>query len=550
MVFQGRVLKWFLPNNFSFLTLRILLIVIFPTGIFFIGLLHLDQYRETMFEAKINALYRQGNTLARSIGLTDSEHSEQAQQKISELTMQRASQLIASIPDARIRIFQPDGALINDSLQSSKLFVPNIELTTQPDPDIIDYRISRILRRLTTQLTAVLSPKVEYPLYQELQNFTADDFTAVQLALKGDAARQLMRDHRGQLIVAVAVPIQHLDVVRGALLVTASGAEIEQDIVQVQIALFQIFGGILFVTIGLGYYLSRSIIGPIIKLSRRANMVRLSKNPISGKNLTPDGSFAMPELLGRRDEIGTLARDLTAMTDELQSQMKATASFAADVSHEIKNPLTSLRSAVETMGLIKDEAKQQRLMAIIIDDVARLDRLISDISAASRLDEDLSSAEFMTTDIGELLQSFVDSRQLTSAGTVRLVYNRPSTKVVATLAQNRFVQVLDNVLANATSFSPNGGNITINLTQKNNMTVITIDDEGKGIPSSKLDTIFDRFYTERPLGEEFGRHSGLGLSISRQIVHAHGGSITASNRNNDVNTDGGGARITITLPMV
>ena len=548
MVFQGRALKWFLPNKFSFLTLRILLIVIFPTGMFFIGLLHLDQYRETVFEAKINALYRQGNTLARSIGLTDSEHSEQAQQKISELTMQRASQLIASIPDARIRIFQLDGALINDSLQSSKLFVPNIELTTQPD--IIDYRISRILRRLTTQLTAVLSPKVKYPLYQESQNFTADDFMAVQLALKGDAARQLMRDHRGQLIVAVAVPIQHLRVVRGALLVTASGAEIEHDIVQVQIALFQIFGGILFVTIGLGYYLSRSIIGPIIKLSRRANMVRLSKDAISGKNLTPDGSFAMPELLGRRDEIGTLARDLTAMTDELQSRMKTTASFAADVSHEIKNPLTSLRSAVETMGLIKDEAKQQRLMAIIVDDVARLDRLISDISAASRLDEDLSSAEFMTTDIGELLQSFVDNRQLTSTGAVRLVYNRPSTKVVATLAQNRFVQVLDNVLANAASFSPNGGKITINLTQENNMTVITIDDEGQGIPSSKLDTIFDRFYTERPSGEEFGRHSGLGLSISRQIAHAHGGDITASNHNNDVNTDGGGARITITLPMV
>ncbi len=548
MVFQGRALKWFLPNKFSFLTLRILLIVIFPTGMFFIGLLHLDQYRETVFEAKINALYRQGNTLARSIGLTDSEHSEQAQQKISELTMQRASQLIASIPDARIRIFQPDGILINDSLQSSKLFVPNIELTTQPD--IIDYRISRILRRLTTQLTAVLSPKVEYPLYQELQNFTANDFMAVQLALKGDAARQLMRDHRGELIVAVAVPIQHLRVVRGALLLTASGAEIEHDIVQVQIALFEIFGGILFVTIGLGYYLSRSIIGPIIKLSRRANMVRLSENAISGKSLTPDGSFAMPELLGRRDEIGTLARDLTAMTDELQSRMKATASFAADVSHEIKNPLTSLRSAVETMGLIKDEAKQQRLMAIIVDDVVRLDRLISDISAASRLDEDLSSAEFMTTDIGELLQSFVDNRQLTSTGAVRLVYNRPSTKVVATLAQNRFVQVLDNVLANAASFSPNGGKITINLTQENNMTVITIDDEGQGIPSSKLDTIFDRFYTERPSGEEFGRHSGLGLSISRQIAHAHGGSITASNRNNDVNTDGGGARITITLPMV
>lgn len=550
MAWEGASSKLFFFKNFSPLTLRILLIMVFPTGIFLIGLLHLDQYSNTVLESKVNALYRQGDTIARTIGLTDAEYSHRARRKISELTLQRASQLIASIPDARIRIFQPDGLLINDSLQSNRLFTPNIKLN--PRPDMMDRGIKAWARHLTTQLTTALSPKKNYPLYREGQNLSAADFPAVETALTGDPGSQLMRDRHGKLIIGVAVPIRHLRVVRGALLVTASGDELERDIEEVQLALFQIFIVVLLVTIGLGYYLSRSIVGPITNLARSANQIRMA----SGQSGSSDGAFAASNLFERKDEIGGLARNLAAMTDELESRMQATASFAADVSHEIKNPLTSLRSAVETMARLDDPAQQKRLMSVILDDVSRLDRLISDISAASRLDADLSSSSYMPTDLGALLESFVDNRKLTQGSKVSVVFDRPKKPIYAKLVPPRFVQVLDNLHANALSFSPKGGVISINLSRKGKMAKITIDDEGPGIPETKLESIFTRFYTERPSGEEFGRHSGLGLSISRQIIEAHGGTIMAVNRGADKKqktSDKSGAirgtSLVITLPI-
>jgi two-component system sensor histidine kinase ChvG len=538
---------WFSPKKYSPLTLRILLIVVFPTAMFFIGLLHLDQYRKTVLQSEIKALYRQGDTVARTIGLTDSEYSVQAQRRISELTLQRASQLIASIPDARIRIFQPDGRLINDSLQSSRLFTPNIKLT--PRRDIMDRGFKAWLQRQLKATATAISPKDNYPLYREGVNLSAENFPAVVAALRGDAGSQVMRDRHGKLILGVAVPIRHLRVVRGALLVTASGEEVERDIEQVQIAFFQIFLAILVVTLVLGVYLSRSIVGPITSLARGANRIRLSpsQTPSSG------ACFASPRLLGRGDEIGTLARDLVAMTEELQSRMKATASFAADVSHEIKNPLTSLRSAVETMTRLKNKHQQHRLMAVILDDVARLDRLISDISAASRLDADLSTAEYTTVDLADLLRKFVDARKLTTLDSGVAVSAKEFARetLLVRVVVDRLVQVFDNIYANAVSFSPAGGQIDITLKQGVGEAEIIFADQGQGIPQSKLDTIFDRFYTERPLGEEFGRHSGLGLSISRRIIEAHGGSIIARNR--AISKDGGGggtgAELIITLPL-
>lgn len=535
-------------KRYSPLTLRILLIVIFPTGMFLIGLLHLDQYRDTVLKSEINALYRQGNTVASTIGLTDAENSVRAQRRISQLTMQRASQLIASIPDARIRIFQPDGVLINDSRRSSRLVSSNITLNERPD--MMKHGLMAWVRHVQTEFIRAISPKDNYPIYREGRNLTAADFPAVQQALTGEAESLVMRDRRGKLILGVAVPIRHLRVVRGALLVTASGAEVERDIEQVQLAFFQVFLAILLVTIGLGIYLSRSIVGPITNLARGANQIRLSPN----QTMASGEALASPALMNRADEIGTLARDMVAMTDELQARMNATASFAADVSHEIKNPLSSLRSAVETMSRLDDEAQKQRLMAVIVDDVARLDRLISDISAASRLDADLSQSEFTDTDISALLHNFVDQRKLTAASSVTVELNLPEESLIACVVVDRLVQVLDNLYSNALSFSPQDGVITITLRLSNDgktpkQLELIFADQGPGIPDAKLDTIFNRFYSERPQGEEFGRHSGLGLSICRQIIDAHGGSIVAKNR---LDEDGEtiGAELIIHLPQV
>ncbi len=241
------------------------------------------------------------------------------------------------------------------------------------------------------------------------------------------------------------------------------------------------------------------------------------------------------------------------MTDALWQRMSAIESFAADVAHEIKNPLSSLRSAVETAARIDDPAKQRRLMAIIQDDVERLDRLITDISDASRLDAELSRLEMSPTDIGEMLRAIVEMQQETRAEeSPHLALDLPAEAgrgraLIVPGIESRLSQVFLNVIANAVSFSPPGSEIRIRAVRDGHAVLVTVEDEGPGIPEDKLTAIFDRFYTERPAGEKFGTHSGLGLSISKQIVEAHGGTIVAANR---CGADGqpAGAEFTVRLP--
>ena len=532
MPVRTRQRKWISP-----LTLRIWVIVIFPIALFYIGLVQIDQYRRTVIDSHLDALYRQGDTLARSIGDTDAQHSEQARRRLSELTAERATQLIASIPDSRIRIFQPDGGMIGDSALA-ELHSPS-RITLNPRPQSAGETLLDLLRAGAAAMADLLSPGDDYPAYREGPDLRADDYPAVEQALSGEAASLVMRDRRGRLILGVAVPIRHLRVVRGALLVTASGEVVEDDIRSVQFAFFMVFAGTLLVTVGLGYYLARSIIDPVTRLARAADAVRLSKG----------STLSLPKMMGRRDEIGDLARDLAAMTDELQQRMQATASFAADVAHEIKNPLTSLRSAVETITRLDDEKQQRKLLEVILDDVQRLDRLITDISAASRLDADLKASEFTAVDLADLVRSFGEvrghgSRERGPALEVAV----PDGPVPVHAIPDRLVQVLDNLYANAASFSPEGGTITVSLSAGDGRAVLTMDDEGVGIPEDKTDAVFSRFYSERPSSEEFGRHSGLGLSISRSIAEAHGGTLTASNRK-ATETRPGGARLTMELPI-
>ena len=533
-------------QRFSFLTLRILVITLFPIAVFFIGVLYIDEYRITVLNSELNALYRQGNTIARTVSLADAEHSPVAQRQLSELAVHRASQLIESIPDARVRIFQLDGIATIDSAFAGQIDGSGITLKSQ---EIMPHGFGVWVRDKVNEFAALVSPRDNYPLYDDSMYLTADQLPSVKIAISGEVASFVARSEQGKLFLGVAVPIRHLRVVRGALLVTASAEQLEHDIEEVQYVFFQIFAVTLLATLVLGFYLSHSITGPIKRLASAANLVRLS----AGQDLT------LPELNRRKDEIGLLARDLSAMTDELQTRMQETASFAADVSHEIKNPLTSLRSAVETLALLKDKTQQKKLMAIILDDIGRLDRLITDISAASRLDASLSEAEVIEVDLTDLIQKFTESRQITAdKDHHNIVAHIPKTKIMAHVIVDRLVQVLDNLYANAVSFSPKGGTITISLAKMGKAAVIEISDEGIGIPDNKLEDIFSRFYSERPRSESFGTHSGLGLSISRQIIEAHGGTLKASNiigKNNASSDESAlqeaeplGAKLTITLP--
>lgn len=244
-----------------------------------------------------------------------------------------------------------------------------------------------------------------------------------------------------------------------------------------------------------------------------------------------------------------MASALSEMTDALWLRMDAIEQFAADVSHELKNPLTSLRSAVETVAHISDPKSRERLMEIILEDVARLDRLISDISDASRLDAELSRADAQPVDIGRMLETLANVAEA-SAGERQATIHAEIKKrapLVVNGIESRLVQVFQNLIANAVSFSPTGGTITLKAERVNGMVVAEVLDEGPGIPDGLEKQIFARFYSHRPNHEAFGLHSGLGLSISQQIVSAHGGTVRAENRQDSA---GGpqGARFVVELP--
>ena len=273
----------------------------------------------------------------------------------------------------------------------------------------------------------------------------------------------------------------------------------------------------------MAFYLGRSIARPINRLAAAADAMRRSKSR----------DVAIPDFTEREDEIGDLSAALNELTNDLWHRLDAIEAFAADVSHELKNPLASMKSAIETVTRIKDPEKQKRLLDMVREDVERLDRLITDISRASRLDSELSRLKLSTVDVGRILGALSDIRNTAAAAapgrpTVKLVLPGRD-KLAARTDEDRLVQVFQNVLVNAESFSPPGGVITVTGAIEGNFVRIAIDDQGPGIPPGKEKDIFRRFYSERPAGEKFGTHSGLGLSISKLIVEAMGGTIHAEN---------------------
>ena len=325
-------------------------------------------------------------------------------------------------------------------------------------------------------------------------------------------------------------------------MLTTGGAEIELAVRDVRFGILKVFAVALAVTVLLSFYLAGTIARPVRRLAEAADQMRGGQQ----------GRAAIPDFTRRRDEIGDLSVALRDMTDALWRRMEEIENFAADVAHEIKNPLTSLRSAVETAARVTDPDQQRRLMSIIQQDVMRMDRLISDISDASRLDAELARAELAPVDMGKLLDTLVQIEGAKAKdGEPGLTSDTfdPGACVINGI-EGRLVQVIQNLVGNALSFSPPGGIVHLSATRQNGEILITIDDNGPGIPPENLDSIFERFYTQRPVAEAFGTHSGLGLSISRQIIEAHGGNIVATNRYEDGDERGAiiGARFEVRLP--
>lgn len=519
------------------LTRRILAMNLIAPVILVVAMFMMDRYRQGLIHSELAGLTTQAEMIAGAVG--EGAVSEQALGFL-ELNRELAQHMVrrlAEPADVRVRLFDAVGELAADSryLLWSKDQILIEELGAPPGEGLRP-RIGFWWDRLTTWMPFDHS----LPAYEEALQPHADHYPEALAALSGRVQTALRSHPDGGLVLSVAVPVQRYKQVVGALVMSADGRNIARSLFQVRLAIAQVFIVVLVITIGLSLYMAGTIARPIRRLAIAAEQVRHGR----GRRVR------IPDLSGRGDEIGELSQAFREMTDALWRRMDAIERFAADVSHEIKNPLTSVRSAVETASRLTDPEKQRRLLSIIQDDVERLNRLITDISDASRVDAEMSRAESEVVSMSAMLETLADVYRATEEeeGVVVFQVGVPSDDPLPVAGvEGRLVQVLRNLIGNALSFSPRGGCIRLDGRRGDGMVVVAVEDDGPGMPDDKLAAIFDRFYSERPRDEKFGTHSGLGLSISQQIIDAHGGRIWAENRRNDAG-EVIGARFVIELP--
>ncbi len=513
------------------LTRRILAVNVLALVILVAGLLHLGEYRRSLIETKLDSLRIQAELFAAAIG----EGAVAPDQGLHHEIVRQMVRRLVETTDNRARLFAADGRLLADS---RRLLGPGgmVQIEELPPPEDDEGVVGAVFD-IYDRLIARLPGSDPLPPYREDPEQRTGDYEETSQALAGEGMTAVRSLPQGGMVLSVAVPVQRYKQVLGALMLSKGSQDIDEALLQERVDILKVFAVALAVTVALSVYLAGAIARPIRRLADAAEQVRQGLSRL----------HSIPDFAGRGDEIGDLAISLKDMTEALWLRMDAIEAFAADVSHEIKNPLTSLRSAVETVARVKAPDQQRKLMAIIQEDVQRLDRLIGDISDASRLDAELSRAELAPVNLGSMLATIVDvhGAQADPGGCgLRL---EGGDGLVVNGMDSRLAQVFRNLIANAFSFSPPGGAVTIAATGDQATIEVTIDDNGPGIPDGKEEAIFERFYTKRPEGEKFGTHSGLGLSISKQIVEAHGGAITAENRH-DGEGRVTGARFSVQLP--
>ena len=496
------------------LTARILAVNIIALALLAGSLFYIDSYRRELLaeryrlgksEADITAAALEGETGQRRLALIRRIGSEQ---------------------DLRLRLFAPDGKLIADSF---KLGPPSYRLI-DPASEPWYQDVARMLDRGMDYLLGA----PEIPAYHNPAEADASAWPELSAALaRGQTliSHQAAPDQTPVIIAATPVGTDG-----AALLVTRNARDITENVRMARQTLAIIVGGALGVSILLSLFLARTIVEPLRKLVRATVRVRLGR----------DRSVVIPRLPDRRDEIGLLARAVSDMSEALRQRIDAVESFAADVAHELKNPLTSLRSALESLDRVEQPELRGQLIGIAKDDVRRIDFLVTEIADASRIDAQLSRTVFEPVDMLRLVKALVaerDQRRVNGTCLIAII-REGSNELLVPGDAARLERVLQNLLDNAVSFSPEGGRIEITLSGTGDRVTIIVSDHGPGIPESSRERIFERFHSLRPAREEFGKHSGLGLAIARTIVDAHLGRLSATNR-----ADGTpGARFVISLP--
>ncbi|MBX5136170.1 histidine kinase [Rhizobium sp. L9] len=551
---------------FSSLTRRILFFNLVALVVLVGGILYLNQFREGLIDARAESLLTQGEIIAGAVSASASVDTNSITIDPQKLLELQAGQSITPVPNdedlefpidpekvapvlrrlisptrTRARIFDADANLLLDSRhlysrgQVLRFDLPPVEEEKQTWSDWF-----------ATLFNKALQPG-NLPLYKEAPGGDGSIYPEVMNALTGVRGAVVRTTEKGELIVSVAVPIQRFRAVLGVLLLSTQAGDIDNIVHAERLAIMRVFGVATLVNVLLSLVLSSTIANPLRRLSAAAIRVRRGAKTRE----------QIPDFSARQDEIGNLSIALREMTTALYDRIDAIESFAADVSHELKNPLTSLRSAVETLPLARSEDSKKRLLDVIQHDVRRLDRLISDISDASRLDAELARVDAASIDMEVLLRDLIDvSRQIRgSKKQVQIDYvveRKPNikTRFVVNGHDLRIGQIVTNLIENARSFVPEkDGKIIVRLMRTRSRCVTTIEDNGPGIQAENIDRIFERFYTDRPESEGFGQNSGLGLSISRQIAEAHGGSLRAENITDAETGQVLGARFILALPL-
>ena len=481
------------------------------------GALLLNELRQGLVQARSDSLETEGQLIANVIERNATQGDPQPM-----LEADTASDILdsLSIPKTeRVRLFDTEGHPISDSWVATDR-VEKSDLPPALKPGEKPFAIPGF------------EPKPRNDAAAE-RALNAD----IQTALTGQVVRNMRVTENGGRVVTVSIPIERVREVLGVL--TLEAGDVDQIIAAERAAEIPFVLIAVAVSLLSSFALTQLIAQPVRRLSAAADSVRLNRSR----------AIALPDIAERKDELGDLARSLEDMTHTLSDRMEAIERFAADVAHEIRNPLTSIRSAVETLELVKEGTGRDRLLAILKQDVGRLDRLITDISNASRLDAELSRESPRPVALTRLLRDIVGLYETTRHDGDAHVRLSPDDGDIITVPgrEGPLSQVFRNLIDNARSFSPADGDVWVTLSRERGQAVVKVDDNGPGMPPENLETVFERFYTARPRGAAFGGNSGLGLSIARQIVEAHGGRIHAENRL-DAARAVTGARFVVTIP--
>lgn len=524
------------PRASSRLAQLILVANFVALGVLIFGMLALSETRRGLVNAKLDNLLTQGTMIANVLERGASEDFPAPAPALRNGDARALLRQVYQSDENRVLVFDKGGHLVADSF----LLDDVVEFDALPPPATDERGILGFIADLPGDAGQAISNLFggEEAGISDIASLE----TEVDQAIAGERVSGVRRDENGRRIVSVSVPIQPVRAVIGV--VTVESYDLDALIAAERRALLPFTLIACLVSIMSSLALTVFIARPIRRLAKAAREARRA----GGRRVK------MPDMRHRKDEIGVLATELYDMTETLYDRLDAIERFAADVAHELKNPLTSIRSAAEVLPKAKDDERRDRLLRVIHNDVGRLDRLISDISRASRVDAELAREDIELMDVGGLLSELAETYNAASDGQgAQIAYQTHVRRSVIKGREGPLGQVFRNLIDNAMTFSPDDGTINIDIHRDHlgddPALLVTVDDDGPGIPEDNLETIFERFYTQRPQGAAFGTHSGLGLAISRQIVEAHGGRISATNR---LGAQGQilGARFSICLPRV